>query len=199
MIGFESPYPVAVSQTGRREWKTTAPLVYHGSRQTFTVEIGSSTDFASSPRVSAWLIPSTVEIASTVLHDDLWRRKVPQSAGLPPGERITYRDADGLLRQALLTQDVGMLTRWVIWAGVRWGALTRPGGWRQWWKDAPAVICISLAMLPLILLPSPVGLPLFKLAELLVSPLDRRRRQLRARRRQLTPADHQPPSTEETP
>lgn len=196
MIGFESPYPVAISQTGLREWVTTAPLVYHGSTQTFRIE-QTDTDLGSVPQSLRALIQFN-EVASAVLHDWLWRHRVPASADLPERDRVTYRDADGILRQALMTQNVGMVRRGAIWAGVRLGALARPGGWRQWWKDAPAVLGISLAMLPVALLPTPLGLALFNLAELVVSPLDRRRHQLRALRRQLTPADRQPSSTEET-
>lgn len=182
-IGFESPFPVAVSQIGLTEWETTAPLVYHGTRQVWAVPVGASTDFGSVPQCLRGLIQFN-EVASAVLHDHLWRRVVPRAADLPPGEQVTYADADGLLRQALLTQDVGMIRRWVIWAGVRLGALTRKDGRRGWWRDAPAVIAISLLMLPVALLPTPLGLGIFALVEWVVSPLDRRRHQLLIQRHQ---------------
>lgn len=187
VVGFESPYPVAASQVGRTEWELTAPLVYRATRRTFFIEPGATTDYGSVPQFLRALI-SFNEVASAVLHDHLWRQIVPHSAGLPAGERVTYRDADGILRQALMSQDVKLLRRWAIWSGVRLGALTRPGGWHQWWRDAPAVLGISLAMLPVALLPTPLGLALFNLAELLVSPLDGRRHRIRAT-----------PPTEETP
>ena len=44
-----------------------------------------------------------------------------------------------------MTQDVGLCTRWLLWAGVRLGALGRSGGRAGWWRDAPAVIGIILA------------------------------------------------------
>ncbi|MGH3938816.1 MAG: DUF1353 domain-containing protein [Pseudonocardiaceae bacterium] len=177
IIGFESPCPLAISQVDSTEWELTAPLVYYGTRQIFTVPIGARTDLASIPRWLRALIKFD-EAASAALHDWLWRCEVPRSADLPPTERVTYRDADGLLRQALLTQGVGLLRRWVIWDGVRLGALTRPDGWRGWWRDFPAVLAISLLMTPIALLPTPLGLALFNLAEWAVSPLDRRRHQL---------------------
>lgn len=187
MIGFESPYPVAASQIGPTEWELTAALVYHGNQRVFLIEPGATTDYGSVPQWLRALIRFS-EVASAVLHDHLWRVIVPNSQGLPGEERVTYRDADGLLRQALMTQNVKLLRRWAIWAGVRLGALTRPGGWHLWWKDAPAVLGISLAMTPVALLPTPLGLALFNLAELLVSPLDGRRRRI-----------HTPRAPEETP
>lgn len=193
-IGFESPFPVAVSQIGAREWELTAPLVYHGNRRIFTAPVGSTTDFASVPQSLRGLIRFD-EVASAVFHDRLWRYWVPHSAGYPATDQVTYRDADGLLRQALMAQNVGLLRRWIIWAGVRLGALARPGGRHQWWRDAPAVLGISLLMLPVALLPTPIGLALLGLAERVVSPLDRRRHQLQAERRQLRPINSTRSST----
>lgn len=165
--GFESPFPVAVSQISATEWELTAPLVYRATHQTFLIEPEADTDFGSVPRWLRGLIQFD-EVASAVVHDRLWRRIVPDSATLPPRHRVTYRDADGILR------------RWIIWAGVRLGALTRPGGRHLWWRDAPTVVGISLAVLPLVLLPGPLGLGLLTLAERAVAPLDRRRHQLQA-------------------
>jgi hypothetical protein len=174
-IGFESPYPLAISQIGPREWELTAPLTYHGTRQRFDIPIGATTDLGSNPRVAMALV-TIFEVASPALHDRLWRHWVPLTAHLPSGQRVTYRDADGLLRQALMTQGAGLLRRWIIWAGVRWGALTRPGGRQDWWRDAPLVLLISVLTLPVVLLPTPIGVGLLNLAEWVVSPLDRRKR-----------------------
>jgi uncharacterized protein DUF1353 len=150
-IGFESPYPVAVSQVGPSEWALTAPLVYHGTHQVFTVAVGETTDFASVPAVLTWLVPIETGVPAAVLHDHLWRHEVV--AG-----RITFPDADGLLRQALGTLGVPVTRRWVMWAAVRWGALTRHHGWDGWWRDAPAVLAVTLLALPLVL-PAVVLLP----------------------------------------
>jgi hypothetical protein len=144
VVGFESPYPVAVSQVGPTEWALTAPLVYHGTHQVFTVEPGETTDFASVPAVLTWLVPIETGVPAAVLHDHLWRREVP--AG-----RITFPDADGLLRQALGTLGVPAPRRWVMWAAVRWGALTRPHGRDGWWRDAPKVLAVTLLGLPFVL------------------------------------------------
>jgi hypothetical protein len=144
LIGFESPFPVAVSQTGDTEWELTAAMTYHGRYQTFTVPVGQTTDFASVPAVLTWLVPIETGIPAAVLHDYLWRVKVPAS-------ELEYREADGILRQALGSLGVPGPRRWLMWAAVRWGSLTRPGGHQGWLRDAPAVVAVTLLGLPLAL------------------------------------------------
>lgn len=163
-IGFESLYPVAVSQIGQTEWELTHELVYHGQDQIFRIPVGQTTDFASVPGVMTWLVPNTTGIAAAVLHDYLWRE-------LAPTGEITYRDADGILRQAIGTLQVSTLRRWLMWAAVRWGALTRPGGWRGWHRDAPAVLAVTAMAIPFAV-PTLVALPflgLYAILERIVS------------------------------
>jgi hypothetical protein len=143
-LGFESPYPVAVSQVGNTEWALTHAMTYHGCTQVFTVPVGQTTDFASVPAVLTWLVPIETGVPAAVLHDYLWRVLVP--AG-----QLTFPDADGLLRQALGTLGVPAPRRWVMWAAVRWGALTRPHGRDGWWRDAPKVLAVTLLGLPFVL------------------------------------------------
>jgi len=143
-IGFESPYPVAVSQVDDTSWELTHTMTYHGRTQTFTVPIGQTTDFASVPAVLTWLIPIETGVPAAVLHDYLWRVCVPAGT-------LAYRDADGILRQALGTLGVSTPRRWLMWAAVRWGALTRHHGADGWWRTAPGVLAITLVGLPLAL------------------------------------------------
>jgi hypothetical protein len=83
----------------------------------------------------------------------LWRVKAPA------GE-IEYRDADGILRQAMATLGVGVVRRYVMWAAVRWGALfTRKNGSKGWLKDAPMVLLISSLALPFALLTGMATVP----------------------------------------
>lgn len=142
-IGFDSRYPVAVSQVGDTEWKLTAAMTYHGRWQTFIVPVGQTTDFASVPAALTWLVPIETGVPAAVLHDHLWRVQVP--AG-----KLSYPDADGILRQALGTLGVSAPRRWLMWAAVRWGALTRPGGRRGWAGDAAAVLGVTVLALPLV-------------------------------------------------
>lgn len=162
LIGFESGAPLAVSQVNATTWETTAELVYYGTHDVFVVPAGSRTDFASVPFLLRWFIDELTGAPAAVLHDWCWRYGI--EAGL-----LAYRDADGLLRQALGTVGVPPLKRYAMWAGVRWGSLlTRRNGWRDWWRDAPAVIGISLVCLPIVSVPLIVTAPfylIYKIAE----------------------------------
>jgi hypothetical protein len=58
-----------------------------------------------------------------------------------------------------------------MWAAVRWGALTKPDGRRDWWKEAWRVVLVSVVALPITLpaaLVIVITLPVFYLVELLV-------------------------------
>lgn len=145
-IGFESDYPPAVSQVGPREWELTAQMRYFDGMREFVVPAGQRTDYASVPKVLQWLVDPFTGTAAAILHDWLWREEAP-------GGRVTYRQADRVLRHALRTLRVPLPRRWLMWAAVRWGALTRPGGGHGWWRDAPAVLAVSALALPLVAVP----------------------------------------------
>ena len=123
-------------------WLPEKPIHYQGLWQRFTIPALFITDFASVPRILAWLVIRIGKGArAVILHDYLWRILVPLGT-------LTYRQADAILRQALREGDadktlndtagdrVPFIQRWLMWTAVRWGALTRPGGRKHWWKDA---------------------------------------------------------------
>jgi hypothetical protein len=152
--GFDSRFPAALRQTSDTGFELLAPLTYRGNHQTFTVPEGQPTDLASVPATMRALFPPYGAYTSAaILHDYLWRVVAPNG-------RILYRDADGILRQAMRTLGVGTVRRWTMWAAVRWGALlTRKNGRRGWWADAPAVIAITLLALPWVALAAIGSLP----------------------------------------
>lgn len=149
--GFSGP-PVLGKVDGLN-WRLLQPLTYRANEQTFTVPAGTLTDLASVPRPVAWLVPrSGASVPAAVLHDHLWRVEAPAGA-------IAWRDADGILRQALRRAGVPFVQRWLMWAGVRWSALfTRPGGHVDWWRDLPAVLAWTALGLPLVLPPALLAL-----------------------------------------
>lgn len=150
MIGFTPESPrVTVQAETEHTWTVRETYRYRSHRRGFVVPSGQATDFASSPRLTAWLIPPYGRYtAAAVLHDTLWRHDVPM-------ERIGYREADQTFLEALRLQGVPFAQRWLMWSGVRWGALlTRRGGWRGWWKDAHLVLLWTLVALPLVVLPA---------------------------------------------
>lgn len=49
---------------------------------------------------------------------------------------------------------VPFLVRWFMWAAVRLGSLTDPGGRPGWLRDLPRVLLVTIVALPVIALPS---------------------------------------------
>ena len=97
------------------------------------------------PRIFVWFIPTYGKYTkAAILHDDLCRKA---SAG-----DFSRREADGVFRQAMRLADVAFLRRWVMWTGVRWGALSTRAGRKDWWKDAwrvlPITFLVSFVLLP---------------------------------------------------
>jgi len=138
MIGFESPFPPAVSQVGHNTWELLHAMTYHDGDRTIVVPEKQQTDWASVPPPLRWALSPMTGTAAALLHDHLWRMRVPA------GE-MTYPEADRILREALGSLGVDRFTCWAMWAAVRWGALTRgPVGRRGWIRSAPAVLAISV-------------------------------------------------------
>jgi len=145
VLGFEDDTTVDVRQVDDVTWEVLRPLVYQAAWDRFVVPIGQRTDFASVPRVFVWLLPRYGRYTkAAILHDYLWRVAVP--AG-----RISLIDADGILRQAMRELGVPFLRRWIMWAAVRWGALTKPGGRDGWLSQGWQVLPVSLVALPIVL------------------------------------------------
>ncbi|MGY1641812.1 DUF1353 domain-containing protein [Geodermatophilus sp. SYSU D00703] len=158
---FEST-SLVVRRVDAETWELVDPLVYRGDRQRFVVPAGFRTDFASVPRVFAWLIPRYgAYTLAAILHDWLADEGIWSGA-------VTPREADGLFRRVMREGGVPVLRRWMMWAAVRWGALTeahrRPG----WLVSAPGVVAVSVLAAPLVVPPAVAiapGLLLYALAE----------------------------------
>ncbi|MCZ2815104.1 DUF1353 domain-containing protein [Modestobacter sp. VKM Ac-2984] len=143
-------------------WEVLAPLVYRGDRDTFVVPSGFRTDFASVPRVVVWLFPRSGRYTpAAVLHD--WLTDV----GVPTGV-LSARDADGVFRRVMRELGVPPLRRWLMWCGVRWGALANPVRRAGWWLDAPRVLALSVVAAPFVVPPAAViavALTVYRAAE----------------------------------
>ncbi|HEY0509834.1 MAG TPA: DUF1353 domain-containing protein [Blastococcus sp.] len=168
---FESA-SVTVRRVDDRCWAVMEELVYRGERDRFVVPAGFLTDFATVPRVVVWLIPRFGRYTpAAILHDWLCTQ------GLRSGV-VTSREADGLFRRVMRESGVPVLRRWLMWCGVRWGALTsslrRPG----WVRSAPGVLGISLLAAPVVAPPAvliALALAVYGAAEWLVSLIARTR------------------------
>ncbi|WP_246063655.1 DUF1353 domain-containing protein [Blastococcus colisei] len=141
-------------------------LVYQGNRDRFVVPDGFVTDFATVPALVRWLVPrfGTYTLAA-ILHDWL------VTEGIRSGV-VTSRQADGIFRRVMREAGVPVLRRWLMWAGVRWAALTSERRRTGWLVSAPGVLAISLLAAPLVLPPALLivpGLLVLALAERVVA------------------------------
>jgi hypothetical protein len=146
-VPFDSP-ALTVRRATDQLWEVVEPQVYCGAWDTFVVPAGFRTDFASVPRVVVWLIPRFGRYTlAAVLHDWLVTEGIASGA-------VSARDADGVFRRALRELDVPPLRRWLMWCGVRWGALVNPLRRAGWWRDAPRVLALSVLAAPMVVPPA---------------------------------------------
>lgn len=160
---------LSIKEAGVTTWQLTAPLVWTGQQgDTFTVPVGFTTDFATSPRFLHWLVlPYGAYTRAAVLHDWLltelarwqaarWDKPIAEWPDWKPP--ANSRDTDGIFRAAMRDLGVPWAKRWMMWAAVRAAACFNPrrAYGRDFAKDAPRVTGIALLVGPVIL-PGAVG------------------------------------------
>lgn len=132
---FDSATPLKVEEVNEKRWRLLADLRYHGKVDHFVVPAGTTTDFASVPRMFTWLVPTSGKYTkAAVLHDYLCE------TGLVP-----RNDADGVFRRVLRESDVPTVRRYVIWGAVRLAATFR--GAKV--GDVIGIVLLALAVVPL--------------------------------------------------
>jgi uncharacterized protein DUF1353 len=144
VLGFSPDSTVDVRQVSDEDWVTLHELLYHAKLDDFNVPLKTLTDFASVPREFVWFIPRYGRYTkAAILHDYLCRVLVP-------AEHIDRIDADGVFLQAMRELGVPFLRRWIMWAAVRWGALTKQADRKHWWREAWRVALLTAAALPIV-------------------------------------------------
>lgn len=140
-----------VRRVDNQRWVLLKDLRYSGKTQNFMVPRGFITDFASVPQPLMWLIPSTgAWTLAAVLHDWLCTEGLRRSY-------VTSRDADGIFRRVMRELGVPWLVRWLMWTGVRWGAVANRRRRRGVSTDLPLMIVWTLLALPMIV-PASIGI-----------------------------------------
>ena len=159
------PGSLTVRRVDAYRWALVEELVYLGRRDRFVVPAGFRTDFATVPRPVTWLVPRFgAYTLAAILHDWLI------TEGLRTGV-VTSREADGIFRRVMRESGVPVLRRWLMWTGVRWGALTDERRRQGWLVSLPGVLAISVVAAPLVLPPAVAILPalaVYTVAERLV-------------------------------
>lgn len=141
---------VSLETHGDREFRLIEPVIYVGKSQTFTVPAGFVTDFASVPAAVSWLIPSYGKYTlAAIVHDylcvalgDDFKRGIPSF--------VSSRDTDAIFRRIMRELGVPFLRRWIMWTGVRWGAMINPARRKGISKDLLPVLLWSILAAPLV-------------------------------------------------
>ena len=119
-------YGPILTYEGAGRYKTVHKCEYVGKDQVLHIPAEFVTDLATVPRLFWALLPPTGAYEkAAVLHDVLCTRL---AVAYRYGQRATVssRDTDGLFRRVMRECGVRFVTRWVMWAGVRYGALANP-------------------------------------------------------------------------
>jgi len=152
---------VSVTQTDGYNWRLDRQVWFSDHGAVFIVPKGYVTDFATVPQFIWWLIPTYGNYtAATVLHDWLITYALPN-------RRVSSRRVDRVFREAMQSLGVSAPRRWLMWAGVRWGALGNKRRRAGSLGTFPGVLLLSLLALPFVL-PALAVLPslfLFNLLE----------------------------------
>lgn len=149
MTGFETNY-VSLETSGAKSFKLKEELVYEGENEMWLVPSGFETDFATVPRVIQWLIPTYgLYTLAAILHDFFCVElgKAHRQRRTP---FISSSDADGVFRRVMRELGVPFTQRWLIWAGVRWGALFNKARRQFTVKDVFKMIVVSVLSAPLV-------------------------------------------------
>ncbi len=139
----------------RGQYITDGLTTYVGQHDVITIPAGTPTDLATVPRIFWALIPPQgAWERAAVLHDWLcqelgrydkqyaaWMRgEIPDP---PDPPQVNARHTDGLFRRVMREADeVPNVVAWIMWMGVRWGALFNPArraGWWHWRSSVPTV------------------------------------------------------------
>jgi len=145
-----------VRSCGDKTWELEEEVVYQGKDELFTIPVGFKTDFASVPGAVQWLIPSYGQYTlAAIVHDQFCDNLNAYHNNPCYGEHFqaptpNARDTDAIFRRIMRELGVPPLRRWLIWTGVRWGALANPARRKGWHKDAPRVLGFSILSAPVV-------------------------------------------------
>lgn len=160
----------------------------------FVVWRGFITDLASVPFFLRGLVPNAGRRVNraAILHDfacQHLKARLFMGQSLdendPDGPTVGPRSADVMFREMLIHSGLPTMMAWIMWTGVRWGALgseyRRPG----WWRDFPLLVLVTVLTSWLTIpfgLAALFGVCLYVIVEAVVDPTARffrRRKALR--------------------
>lgn len=129
-------------------WELLKDVVYKDHDTEYRVPVGYHTDFASVPRATSWLYPRTgAYSAAAIIHDWLITDMLPTGY-------VESNHVDRVFRTAMRELGVPLARRWVMWAGVRLGAIGNKKRRSGSLRTLPGVLLVLLLSSPVVLPPS---------------------------------------------
>jgi uncharacterized protein DUF1353 len=137
--------PATVRASGPTLYRLLKDVVYEDHYARYVVPTGYVTDFASVPRCMSWAYPNSGAYnPAAIIHDYLI------SQVLEVDHAIESNHVDEIFRRAMQELGVPWYRRWVMWSGVRWGALFNSRRRTGWHKQMMLVLVATLLALPLV-------------------------------------------------
>lgn len=171
--------PMVHVEPDGRTFSLAETVAYDGKDERFVIPAEFSTDFASIPAVVEWAIPKLgAYTQAAIVHDwfcvELAKAHrspttylVQTDRGISRTPPVSPRDADAIFRRIMREGGTDFVTRWLVWTGVRWGALGNKARRAGFLRDLPLVLLVSVLVLPVLLLPAPLGRPVLRIVSAL--------------------------------
>lgn len=125
-------------------------LCYEGKDEAWTVPAGFETDFATVPRVIQWLIPTYGKYTLAAILHDYFCVELGRAYKEEREPFITSSNTDGVFRRVMRELGVPFAQRWLIWTGVRWGALANKARRKGSARDLPKMVLVSILATPIV-------------------------------------------------
>lgn len=159
--------PLRVENLDALNWVLIDDLVWVGTKgDTFVVNTGETTDFATVPWWTQAILPRTgTWTKAAALHDKMcnelnkYEETLTEyeeyvSAGIstqnlrvPMEPVFTANDTDNIFRKNARDEGTDVVRAELLWLGVRYGALKNPARRDGWFETAPRVVLDTVAVL----------------------------------------------------
>lgn len=162
--------PLRVESLDAMTWELTDDLVWVGTKgDTFVVDAGETTDFATVPWWTQSLIPRTgTWTKAAVLHDKMCNQLnyyedllkeyeefvtagvSTQNLRVPMEPVFSSIDTDNIFRKNARDEGTDVVRAELLWLGVRYGALANRARRDRWNETAPRVALDTAAVLAVV-------------------------------------------------
>lgn len=139
-----------LSTVGDTSFVLEDDLCYEGSEDGWTVPAGFETDFATVPRIIQWLIPTYGKYTLAAILHDYFCVELSRAHRQGREPFITSSNTDGVFRRTMRELGVPFAQRWLIWTGVRWGAVANKARRKGIAKDLPLMVLASILAAPIV-------------------------------------------------